>query len=56
LTPGKPNGYAEPFPKLDGRDVLVPMLGNHVAESYIDNNWLEYLPEDSEIPAYPYTR
>lgn len=56
LTPGYPNGYAEPFPKLGGRDVLVPLLGNHATESYIDNDWLEYLPADASIPAYPYTR
>jgi len=55
LTPGFPQGYAEPFPWLDGRDTLVPMLGNGVYESYIDNDWLEYLPAGTNSPAYPYT-
>ena len=48
-----PDGISEPFPKLDGRDVPIPMLGNHTTVSYIDAAWLRFLSPE-EVPAQPY--
>jgi hypothetical protein len=53
-TPGYAQGWAEPFPKLGGRDVYLPMLSSNSNEGYIDTEWLEYLQPGSNVPAYPY--
>ncbi len=49
-----PYGHGEPFPKLDGADVPIPLLGYHTTEAYIDNSWLRYLSDDEPFPANPY--
>jgi len=45
-----PYGKADPFPYLGGYDVPIPMLGNHVTESYIERDWIRYLDPDEPFP------
>jgi len=49
-----PYGRGEPFPKLDGADVPIPLLGYHTTEAYIDASWLRYLTPDEVFPPNPY--
>lgn len=52
--PLHPHGWADPFPKLGGNDVPIPMLGNHVTESYIELEWVRWMRPDETLPLNPY--
>jgi hypothetical protein len=51
-----PYGQADPFPKLGGRDVLIPLLGNHTTVGYIELDWLRFIEPGEQLPANPYWR
>jgi hypothetical protein len=49
-----PYGKGEPFPKLGGNTLPVPLLGNHTTSAYIQEEWLRFLDADEPVPAEMY--
>lgn len=51
-----PYGQADPFPKLGGNSVYIPLLGNDTNKGYIEAEWLRFLEPHEQPPADPYWR
>ena len=49
-----PLGVVGTFPQLAGQPVSIPLMAHGKNYAYIESKWLEFLPDSTNKPVYPY--